>query len=380
MLTVIVGGEQTMKEHFLLGVIGCLCISCTGYQQGKRLQHLITRDSAQVTLNRHYRDSITLYYTGCAGFLIRKGDNALLHDPFFSHAGPLALLNFQHLRSDTARIDSFFRQQLGRETDTAGIIKAVLVSHTHYDHVLDVPYIYQKKLNKESVFMYGNLSLQRLLLASEHTYQSPVPDGHVRVVEEQAAQAGTPGQWFYTPNRRIRFLPIITEHAPHFYFIRPIRFYTGQVKPKLTKLPEKPNGYKEGQSLAYLIDFLRADGTIDFRMYIQGSASNAPYGFPPVLQGKDAREVDVAVICVASFQYVKEYPKAIIRYLKPHHVILAHWENFFQPLNKLAQHPMTVPFTDVPKFLRRLKRSMTPIGRDTAWTLPAPNTRIQIKY
>ncbi|MES2731259.1 MAG: MBL fold metallo-hydrolase, partial [Bacteroidota bacterium] len=371
---------RIMKNYLLALCFSSAFVNCTGYYKGKQLAHLIAKDTVRVNLTADVHDSLSLYYTGCSGFLIRKGNEALLTDPFFTHVGPLSLLNFFRMQSDTARINAFFDRDLGQQKDTAGIIKAMLVTHSHYDHAFDIPYIYQKKLNKDSVWVYGNASLQRLLRASENNYHSPIREDHILPVENQAVQANGVGQWLYVPNRRIRVLPIITEHAPHFYFILPWRFFTGQIKPRLPKLPKKARSYKEGQSLAYLIDFLNADETINFRIYIQGSASNAPYGFPPLLRGKDVHEVDVAILCVASFNYVKRHPKAIIAHLKPRHVILAHWENFFQPMDKLAQHPMTVPFTDVPKFMRRFRYSMKSIQRDTAWTLPSPNTRIQIQY
>jgi hypothetical protein len=53
----------------------------------------------------------------------------------------------------------------------------------------------------------------------------------------------------------------------------------------------------------------------------------------------------------------------------PRHVLLGHWENFFQPPERPAE---PVAFTDLGDFMKRLQRAL-PEG--TGWHLPMPGAR-----
>lgn len=70
----------------------------------------------------------TLTYLGVAGWQINDGDQVLLVDPYFSRLDPE---DSDVLRPDEAAIVAH----------TPAHALAILVEHTHYDHVLDVPVI-----------------------------------------------------------------------------------------------------------------------------------------------------------------------------------------------------------------------------------------------
>jgi hypothetical protein len=91
---------------------------------------------------------------------------------------------------------------------------------------------------------------------------------------------------------------------------------------------------------------------------------------PPPLP--DQKAIDVAILCVASFAYVRQHPEATLAHLKPRYVILSHWENFFQPGPSVEKRPAVVPFTSVRKFLRRFHRHYP----GPNWVLPQPGTWI----
>jgi hypothetical protein len=105
-------------------------------------------------------------------------------------------------------------------------------------------------------------------------------------------------------------------------------FFTGNIKRHLHTLPTKAGQYKKGQSLAYRIDFLNADETINFRIYISKVLLAM---LPMVFHGKDAPEVDVVVLCVAFFDYVKRHAQAIIAHLKPRTPFCLTGKNFSSP-------------------------------------------------
>jgi hypothetical protein len=350
--------------------------ACTGVHRAKRLKRYLSPGEAVVSLSPGGNDSVVFHYTGCGGFLLRHGNDVVLNDPFFSNRGPISLLSFRRLRTDTARVNRFFRAVLpGSRTDDRGIIKALLVGHSHYDHFLDVPYIYHTWVNKDSTLMIGNEGTKRLMTLSGQAYGAKVNEGAMLAVDGEASDAERLNRWFYTPNGRIRILPIRSAHAPQF---KHLSLYTGAFAEDLHHLPKRARGWKEGATFSFLIDFLSGGHRPVFRVFVQTSASSPPQGFPPPLP--DGKGIDLAVICVASFQYVKAYPEALLKRLQPRHVVLVHWENFFQSAEKLERKPMTVPFTNVGAFLKRVSACRNDQDSTLRWTIPRPGSRITIRY
>ena len=101
-------------------------------------------------------------------------------------------------------------------------------------------------------------------------------------------------------------------------------------------------------------------------------------GFLPVLKPDDRTDgdrVDIAIVCVAGYSQVENYPEGIIRNLKPRHIIMSHWENFFKPLPKADEKLEVVPGTDVDKFIQRMKKVMP---KDTKWTFPIPGSKFSV--
>jgi hypothetical protein len=197
-------------------------------------------------------------------------------------------------------------------------------------------------------------------------------------VEKRAWSAPADGQPEQPPDwwkagPRLRVLALKSEHAPIFFSWW--KFSPEAYHEPLKELPTRPWGWREGQTLAYLIDFLGEDQrTVDFRIYYQDAASNPPFGFPPLFKGTpDERHVDVAILCVPGFDQVKNYPEGLIEHIKPRSVVLIHWENFFARLPDDLSGLRTVPKTDIEDFLARLK----PAARAAPVTLPAPGAWIR---
>jgi L-ascorbate metabolism protein UlaG (beta-lactamase superfamily) len=346
--------------------------SCSGALKAKKLEYAISQGVVDVQLSPTANDQVTFHYTGCSGFLIEYRDQAILHDPFFSYVGPLFTLNTRVLVVDTAQVQSFFQSQFPTGRDEQGKIKMLLVSHTHYDHMLDVPYIYQHLLDKDTVRIYGSADMRKVM-----TYNADTPPDssfltNIIVVEDDLSQMNKVGRRYKSRNGKIQILPIYTEHAPHFYGLH---FFKGEIG----KNPKRAYQWKEGANVAYLVDFLADDGTILFRTYLTAAAANEPAGFvPPSVLAE--HPIDVAVLCVASYAYVKDYPIEHLQNLNPRHLILSHWENFFQAREKLAKRPMLVPFTNVKAFLKRVDANTKKLPYTPAWTMPDLGTAIRIRF
>lgn len=288
---------------------------------------------------------VEVTYLRTAGVLFRRGTrDVVMTAPFYSNPSIFAVGLERPLAADADLI----RRHLPWVADA----KAILVGHAHYDHLMDVPEVAWK--HAPSAVVYGNETAINLL--------TPVlPATRLHTIKKDAASTHEKlGSWITVPGTRVRFMPLVSEHAPH---VLGHKLYTGSVATPRT--PSTACDWKEGQTLAYLIDFLSEDGTrVEYRVHYRDSASNEPYGALPPLPPDQQHQVDLAALCVASFNQVENYPEWVIDRMNPKHVLLAHWESFFRsPDRSLAP----VPLLNTKVFAARLSATKT------AWTTLLPN-------
>lgn len=371
--------ECVMKRYVIYwGAILLMLSACNGVRHGKRINNLLAKGVDTVYLDKSSvstkKQLLELHYIGAGGMLIRKGAQAVLIDPFFTFGGSIVGTLFKNSKSDTGAVRTYFRSAFGKADDAEGNIKAVLVSHAHYDHIMDVPALWKLKLlNQSQVHFVGSpTSIHYLRGASlpAKQMQEVIPDSATNY--KKVGKSFSFGQ--LTDQPHIKVHPIINKHAPHTRFIGfPITFFKG--KAKRDKWPKKRSRFKEGQNYSYLIDFLDEQQNITCRVLVQSSCSKPKKGFiPPSL--KDEHPIDVAVLGVASYKYVKPYPEDLIKYLKPRHVVMAHWENFFRKLDQLKEKPQAVPKSDIKKFVKKVAQLMKAIKRKGQWTLPQVDTKL----
>jgi len=311
-----------------------------------------------------YQTAVQIKYLGAGGVLIKRGDDSLLTAPFFSNPSMLRVA-FGEIRPLPEQIKRFLGPTGGKELAGA---TAVLVGHAHYDHLMDVPYIKKNYLPLAKI--YGSETM-KYTLAGDRTLKAD----EVVSVEKDARSVNMPEQpvkwWPESPaSPRMRFMALKSEHAPVF---AGLKFFEGGYHQPLQALPTSAWGWLEGQTLAYLIDFLGADGkTVEFRIHYQDAASTPPLGFPPRFnEPPDQRPVDLAIVCMPGFDQVKDYPKEILERLKPRFVIIIHWENFFALLPDDPRDLRVVPTVNAERFLASLKSAL-PEG--ASFKLPAPGT------
>ena len=301
---------------------------------------------------------LEIRYLGSGGHLIRRGSSAILTAPFFSNPN-LFRVATSRISPDSARIDSAV-EKIIEEGGRLDDVQAILVGHAHYDHLMDVPRVWREYAPQARIF--GSLTVKHILRGFD------VPDDQIETLNSIAASRWAAGRWVTLGD--LRFMAIESEHAPHAFGIK---VYGGEVRKNLSHPPRRANGYKEGQTFAFLIDFLDPDGTVAFRIHYQDAASNTPLGYPPTLYGDDQRSVDVAIVCAASFKQVQGYPEGILRAVDARYVIVGHWENFFVSQEK---PPRPVPMTDVAEFVARTERALPEHAR---WVLPRPHAVLRIE-
>jgi L-ascorbate metabolism protein UlaG (beta-lactamase superfamily) len=343
-----------MFRSALLTVLSATLAGCAGSSVD-----LVPVSNDQVTCSEpRPGPPLEIRYLGSGGHLIRRGSTAIMTAPFFSNPG-LFRVGLGRISPDSARIDAAVERIIesgGRLDD----VQAILVGHAHYDHLMDVPRVWREYAPNAKIF--GSLTAKHILRGFD------VPDDRIETLNSSAASRWNAGRWVALGD--VRFMAIESEHAPHGFGIK---LYGGEVREDLDRPPRRATGYKEGQTLAYLIDFLDPDGSVAFRIHYQDSASNTPLGHPPTLQGDDRRSVDVAIVCAASFSQVQGYPEGILRAVDARYVVMGHWEDFFISQEK---PPRPVPMTDVAEFVARTERALPEHAR---WVLPKPHALLRIE-
>jgi hypothetical protein len=222
---------------------------------------------------------------------------------------------------------------------------------------MDVPYIKSRYMPRAKV--YGSTTMRNTLLAFKELKSDDIVS-----VQDGAGTHEAPGKWWHDPSGRVRFMALVSEHAP---IVFGLKFFEGAYDAPLTDPPRRAYQWREGQTLAYLIDFLAADGkTVEFRIHYQDAASTPNLGFPPPAQPDD-RRVDVAIVCLPGFDQVRDYPTGIVGRLKPRFVVGTHWEDFFALLPNEPKDLHTVPTLDAHRFIEKLR---TALPQDAEFRLP----------
>jgi glyoxylase-like metal-dependent hydrolase (beta-lactamase superfamily II) len=271
---------------------------------------------------------VTVRFLGVGGFLIQRGRQAVLAAPLYSRPG-IPTLAAGRLVADARRI----------EKDTEPIasdlarVTAILVGHSHYDHLLDVPIL--KATRTPAAAIYGNRTMVRILEAQR------VPDA-VSVEERALDYDGVVGPLDWTeiapagdPTRDegpVRMLALRSRHSPQFlgYHLWP-----GGLDEPLRCPPEHACDWPEGRTLAFVLDFMGADGRVAFRVHYGDAPAPAPCGFIP---RSDRRAVDLLVLCGGGAEGVPGYPDALLENACLAHpdppgsnpILVGHWENFLR--------------------------------------------------
>ena len=127
-----------------------------------------------------------------------------------------------------------------------------------------------------------------------------------------------------------------------------------------------------GDPYAYIVDVLDLRGIPVFRILFQDAASRPVDALLPPFAPGDEHPVDVAIICAGNFENVESYPQVLAGAVHPRFMIVGHWEDFFESMDK---PPTPIRFTNTTELRDRLDTVMP--GR---WYTPEPGGRIRVRY
>lgn len=243
------------------------------------------------TLGLGLPKGLSVTWLGTAGYVFSYAGHTLLIDPYVSRVSFSDMLLRKRLSSDP---------ELLRFVPHAD---AILVGHTHFDHVLDVPGI----ASRDGCMVYGSSSLASLMRLDKQG------DRAVTVEHGRCYDIG-PFEVTFIQSLHAKLLGIAVQHE-------------GEISCEHV-LPLSSNQYRCGAVYAMHI---RVAGVT---FYHQGSANLCESSIP-------FRHVDYLLIGIALRRFTRKYTERTIQALNPSVVIPNHHDDFFQPLDP---HSMSFSF------------------------------------
>ena len=271
--------------------------------------------------------TVRVTYLGVNGYQFEANGHALLVDPYFTRTGLTAVALQQRIEPDEARI-AFGLQHVRPRAD------AVLVTHAHFDHLLDVPEIRRQT----NAWLISGETAANLAMSCgiDRNRCLVVQPGSTRVI----------GPW------RIRVL--LAAHDRIFGWL-PFR----GTKAQPGTCPAKASDWRLGEPLAFLIE---ANGK---RIYLDSG------GTVEVLPPAQIAPVDLAILGVALPDSRKRFRAALDR-LRPKYVLPSHQDDMFAPVERGFAFGKLTNFRAVARPFQRheINSHLVLLDYFRPWTIP----------
>ncbi len=304
--------------------------------------HLVVGDSLSSP-----RNGVRVTYLGTNGYQFEFKGHALLVDPYFSRVDLLSVALGSRIQPNAARINDGLRHLASGNCRT----DAILVTHGHFDHLLDVPAV-MAKTRARLIASASSVDLVRRLPDAGASSGDAVKPGDVRRI----------GPW------KIRVVAATHDRLfGEVPFDRP-RSQTGP--------PQRAADWICGEPLAFLIE---VNGQ---RIYIDSGGT--PAQLPPNESG--SRRMDLAILGMALPDSRARLAAALAR-LQPRYVLPSHQDDFFRPLSAGFQFGPLTDFPFVQRESAQNRSRLILLDYFRPWTLPAavnpksqtPNPKQRIK-
>ena len=269
-----------------------LCLTAVASAGLNRHRDLVVADSPGTELAS---DRVRVTYLGTNGYLLESTGTTLLVDPYFTRTSLAAVALNLRQKSSPEQVAWAQRRLPAR-------IDAILVTHGHFDHLLDVPPL--------------AASTRAKIIAS------PTGVNLARAAGARNTVAVLPGTDLRVARARIRVLP-----ATHDCVFGRVPFPgTRHVIPPR---PVRPSDWVCGEPLAFLIEMAGQ------RIYVDSGGTREV--LPPASIGP----VDLAIVGVALPDSRQRLGDVLSR-LRPRYFLPTHQDHFFRPLQRgFTFGPMT---------------------------------------
>lgn len=249
------------------------------------------------TYSVYGQNNISLKYLGTAGWIIEDDSITVLVDPYISRVklGTGAGIHPDDNRSTVLRQDTFVSDSLGIDS-LINKVDFILVHHSHFDHLADVPYI----ATKTGAKVIGTETTINILRAYN------IPDDQLYPVKG--------GEDYQFENFSIRVIPSIHSALNNKHYLDS-RTYT-----EPPKTPLKVSDFIEGGSLMFLARFQ------NHSVLTMGSMNFVERELMGI-------ETDILLAGVNRSQLgLYKYNERLLKVTNyPKYVIPTHWDNFRLP-------------------------------------------------
>ncbi|MFQ6674541.1 MAG: MBL fold metallo-hydrolase [Fidelibacterota bacterium] len=276
---------------------------------------------------------LRIRWLGSAGYEISDDSTTILVDPFVSRPGSFQLLH--KVGIDTGAVDRYILSPVQQNR-----VKVILISHSHYDHVEDIPYILAHYPDREN----------RPLVVGDPNTQA--------IIRGYRAGMGIPwirkaGGLQDTPMRVLDFPGDKISYEVGLFGDFTIRAYRSE-HPMYDFLPwEGPEGTVTGTPPYTILDYKLYDtlsiGYLiqhrDFRLFISET--------PLLRHPQKVGPVDILILGIAARKRENTIPESLAA-LRPRIVIPTHYDNLFKPLREFHRFDYIIGFP--PDFIPRTQK------------------------
>lgn len=236
-------------------------------------------------------NGLTVRWLGTAGYELTSAEGpVLLIDPYVTRVGLVRYLT-RRIVPDAALVAEAFSRA-----------DAILVGHSHFDHVMDVPLIAQRS----GAHVHGSRSTANLMQAMG------LPAAQFTALDKDAPTTFEVGPFKVTavPSVHSRFA--LGKKVP----------YAGDI-PCTCEVHLKGSQYRCGDVFSFLVDYH------GYRLYHLGSANLIEDAIP-----REARGVDLLLMCIAARFATERFVPRTLAAFTPERVMPMHYDFMWRSADK----------------------------------------------
>jgi len=261
---------------------------------------------SEVSLNRgsaSFEETLQIIWFGSACHELRLGDLSIVTDPFVTNGTIIG-----SVKSDPERVG----ETLGKLKPPA----VVLVNHSHSDHLVDAHEAMTSPSWKDrKVPLWGGATCKNILAGWKDIDDRchPVPGSGSTFIDWNSDRPDMPEGY------KLKVTAYAGVHSPHIGCSTVL--FDGKVDAPLPEPPKTVGDYKLGEVFNYLVEMSNERTT--FKVFLLGGP-----GQGSVLPG-DVAPVDVVILPSPGAEKIPGYPQDHLAKLRPRHIIINHFNNFF---------------------------------------------------